>query len=60
MDLFGVGSHNGGNWILLLDGNDKLPGDPIVYEVDHSPEPGDVPRRLGRLSTFLRGLKESR
>jgi predicted DNA-binding WGR domain protein len=59
MNLFAVGSHGGGNWILLLNGNDKRPSDPMVYEVDHAPEPGDELQLLGRLSKFLRGLMES-
>jgi predicted DNA-binding WGR domain protein len=59
MDLFGVGSHGGGNYILLLDGNDKKQSDPMVYEVDHDPEPGGELRSYGRLSRFLRSLRDS-
>jgi predicted DNA-binding WGR domain protein len=56
-DLFGVGSQQGGNKILLLDGNDKNKSDPTVYEVDHHPEPGDGLWKYCRLSKFLRCLK---
>lgn len=56
MDLFGVGSHGGGNGILLLDGNDRRPSDPTLYEVDHDPEPGDELWSFGRLSKFLQRL----
>jgi predicted DNA-binding WGR domain protein len=56
MDLFGVGSR-GDNWIFLLNGNDKRKSDPMVYEVDHSPEPGDELNSYGGLSQFLRKLQ---
>ncbi len=56
-DLFGVGSQEGGNKILLLDGNDKNMSDPTVYEVDHHPEPGDRLEKYCKLSKFLRCLE---
>lgn len=57
MDLFGVGSQQGGNKILLLNGNDKNPSDPTVYEIDHDPEPGDRLWKYCKLSKFLRCLQ---
>jgi hypothetical protein len=52
MDLFGIGKYDGGNWLLLFDGNDKKPSDPTVYSVDHE-IPEESLENMGRLSDFL-------
>ena len=54
-ELIAFGIHNGGNWVLVFDGRDEHPENPMVYEVDH--EPGGELEEIGRLSDFLEMLQ---
>lgn len=53
--LIAFGMHNGGNWILLFDGNDPKPKNPMIYCVDH--EPGSELEKMCPLIDFLAQLR---
>lgn len=56
MRLFAFGITDGGNGILLLDGDDRQQADPKVYVLDHE-SPEDGLSSLGKLSKLLRQLQ---
>lgn len=56
-NLYGFGTHDGGNWILMFDGNERRRANPMVYCVDH--EPYNPLEQLCRLDEFLKLLQTS-
>lgn len=57
MELFAIGVADGGNYILMIDGNDPNPANPIVYEMDHEVDPGDEVTKVCRLLEFFNSLE---
>jgi hypothetical protein len=56
-----VGHYDGGNYILLFNLDDNDVSDPIVYKMDHDPDPDDDPAyMLGRLSEFVSKMKQAK
>jgi hypothetical protein len=55
--VYAIGMVDGGSYILLLDGDDKQPDNPMIYQIDHELEPDDEMDELFRLNEFLNRLE---
>lgn len=57
MKVYAIGTEGGGNYVLFLNGNDRKPGNPTVYRLDH--EMQSEPDVVCNLLSFVKSLTVS-